>query len=82
MRLSITGLAASLLLAACGSAADNTPSVESDIKLKLTPVVTEAEFPWGMAFLPNGDLLFTEKEGGLKLVPGGEGTMTVARWKT
>lgn len=73
MRLSITGLAASLLLAACGSAADSTPSVKSDIKLKLTPVVTEAEFPWGMAFLPNGDLLFTEKEGGLKHVPGGEG---------
>jgi aldose sugar dehydrogenase len=74
MRLSITGLAASLLLAACGSAAENTPTVSSDVKLKLTPVVTEAEFPWGMAFLPNGDLLFTEKEGGLKRVPGGEGT--------
>ena len=76
MRFSPAGLAAALVLAACGSAAENTPTVSSDVKLKLTPIVTEAEFPWGMAFLPNGDLLFTEKEGGLKYVAGGEGTPT------
>ncbi|KCZ60184.1 PQQ-dependent sugar dehydrogenase [Hyphomonas chukchiensis] len=76
MRFYPAGLAAALMLAACGSAAENTPTVSSDVKLKLTPVVTEAEFPWGMAFLPNGDLLFTEKEGGLKYVAGGEGTPT------
>ena len=74
MRLSNASLATGLLLAACGSAAVQTPDVASDIHVTLTPVVTEAEFPWGMVFLPNGDLLFTEKEGGLKRVPGGEGT--------
>ena len=74
MRLSTAGLATGLLLAACGSAAVQTPDVTSDIHVKLTPVVAEAEFPWGMVFLPNGDMLFTEKEGGLKRVPGGEGT--------
>ncbi len=28
--------------------------------------ISDAEFPWGMAFLPSGDLVFTEKENGLK----------------
>jgi aldose sugar dehydrogenase len=73
MRLSYASLATSLLLAACGSAAIQTPDIVGDTKVMLTPVVAETEFPWGMAFLPNGDLLFTEKEGGLKRVPGGEG---------
>ncbi|HBT37241.1 MAG TPA: sugar dehydrogenase, partial [Hyphomonas sp.] len=54
--------------------AETTPVATSDFDVKLTPVVTEAEWPWGLAFLPNGDLLFTEKEGGLKFVAGGEGT--------
>ncbi len=74
MRLSYASFVTSLLLVACGSAAVQTPDVIGDTKVKLTPVVTEAEFPWGLAILPNGDLLFTEKEGGLKRVPGGEGT--------
>jgi glucose/arabinose dehydrogenase len=74
MRLLATSLLASLVLAACGSAADQTQAVTSDTKVKLTPVVTETEFPWGMAFMPNGDLLFTEKENGLKRLPAGETT--------
>jgi len=74
MRLIIASLASGLFLTACGSAEVQTPAVSSDTKLKLTQVVAEAEFPWGMVFLPNGDLLFTEKEGGLKRVAGGEGT--------
>ena len=40
MRFSPAGLAAALVLAACGSAAENTPTVSSDVKLKLTPIVT------------------------------------------
>lgn len=74
MRLTIASLASGLLLTACGSAEVQTQSVASDTRVKLTQVVAEAEFPWGMVFLPNGDLLFTEKEGGLKRVAGGEGT--------
>lgn len=34
----------------------------------LVPVVENLEHPWGMAFLPNGDLLITEKSGTLNLV--------------
>ena len=29
------------------------------------------EHPWGMAWLPNGDLLITERPGRLRLVQGG-----------
>lgn len=35
---------------------------------KLVPVVQELEHPWGIAFLPNGDILVTEKKGQLNLV--------------
>ena len=73
MRIITASLASGLFLAACGSAEVQTPDVASETKVKLTQVVAEAEFPWGMVFLPNGDLLFTEKEGGLKRVAGGEG---------
>lgn len=74
MRPAISLIPIAALFAACSGAADQTPTVTSDLKVTLTPVVTEAEWPWGMAFLPNGDLLFTEKEGGLKFVAGGAGT--------
>lgn len=61
------------LMTACGSAAD-TPqpadTVESELSLSL--LADGLEFPWGMAFLPNGDLLVTEREGRLRLVRDGE----------
>ncbi len=79
MRLYLAGFVSALALAACSagsSPAEGQPAdVASDLNVTLTPVV-EAEFPWGMAFLPDGDLLFTEKEGGLKFVAGGEGAAT------
>lgn len=34
----------------------------------LVSVVEDLEHPWGMAFLPNGDLLVTEKKGQLNLI--------------
>ena len=74
MRPIIPLLPLALIVAACGGPAETTPVATSDFDVKLPPVVTEAEWPWGLAFLPNGDLLFTEKEGGLKFVAGGEGT--------
>ncbi|MEZ5954890.1 MAG: PQQ-dependent sugar dehydrogenase [Hyphomonas sp.] len=75
MRLFLTGLVSILALAACtaeSTAPPQPPSVTSDLKVTLAHVI-DAEFPWGLAFLPNGDLLFTEKEGGLKYTAGGEG---------
>lgn len=74
MRTAASLVTIAALFAACGGTAEQTPTVSSDFQVTLTPVVTEAEWPWGLAILPNGDLLFTEKEGGLKYVTGGEGT--------
>jgi glucose/arabinose dehydrogenase len=63
-------LAAFLMACTGAGAADPTPVVNSEISLRLEHVA-DAEQPWGMAFLSDGSLLFTEKEGGLKyLAPG------------
>ncbi len=72
----LPALAVLAVLAACspgGDAASGTPISVSDTKVKLEPLVA-AEQPWGMTFLPDGALLFTEKEGGLKFVAPGAGT--------
>ena len=70
IRLSLSALAAALM-AACNGGASTVETVTSDLNLSLTTIVDGAEQPWGMAFLPDGTLLFTEKEDGLKhVMPG------------
>ncbi|MEM1106050.1 MAG: PQQ-dependent sugar dehydrogenase [Pseudomonadota bacterium] len=62
------------LAAACNVAADvpaPTPEVASDLSLTLTEVASGLEFPWGLAALPGGDLLVTEREGRLRILRGG-----------
>ena len=61
------------ILAACGSAADTPPPPAelTDADLTLTTIADGLENPWGMTFLPNGDLLVTEREGRLRLVRDG-----------
>ena len=39
---------------------------------KKTAVVKGLENPWGLAFLPNGDMLVTERPGRMRLVRGGQ----------
>ncbi|MFC1664945.1 PQQ-dependent sugar dehydrogenase, partial [Pseudomonadota bacterium] len=39
---------------------------------KVTVVVEDLDHPWGMAFLPNGNLLITERSGNLRLVKDGK----------
>ena len=38
----------------------------------VVPIVAELELPWSLAFLPNGDILVTEKVGRLRLVRNGQ----------
>jgi len=49
-------------------AATQTAAPAEPLKLSISPIVEELEQPWGMAFLPNGDLLVTEREGRINLV--------------
>ncbi len=82
IRSLLLAAAAPALLVACSAstepaepAAPAAP-VEAAVsigKLTLTPYVENAEMPWGMVFLHDGALLFTEKEGALKYAPPGGG---------
>lgn len=50
--------------------------VDSEAARFAVEIVTEdLSFPWGMAFLPDGRLLVTEKEGALRLVDPSDGTV-------
>ena len=39
--------------------------------VRLVPVVSGLEHPWGMAFLPDGDILVTERPGRLRIIRDG-----------
>jgi len=39
---------------------------------KITTITKGLEHPWGMAFLPNGDMLVTERSGRLRLIQDGK----------
>lgn len=39
-----------------------------NVKLKVTKLTTGLKIPWGIGFLPTGDLLVTEREGQVRLV--------------
>ncbi len=58
-----------LIQALPASAGEAIVSDQATFELEL--VVKGLERPWGMAFLPNGDMLVTERPGRLRLVSGG-----------
>lgn len=48
-------------------------SIESEkLNFRIDTVLTDLGSPWGIAFLPDGSMLFTEKEGNLRLYKNGE----------
>lgn len=47
-------------------------SDEKSVKFRVEVVAERLEVPWGFAFLPNGDLLFTERPGRVRLIENGQ----------
>jgi aldose sugar dehydrogenase len=45
---------------------------QGQVKLRVEEVVTGLEVPWGIAFLPNQDMLVTERPGRVRLVRNGK----------
>nr|MBW0161699.1 PQQ-dependent sugar dehydrogenase [Sediminibacterium sp.] len=70
--ITISFLALLSWLSACQSSSSKNTEVPlaGEPTLKTTVIVNNREIIWGMDFLPNGDLLFTEKKG------------TIARYST
>jgi glucose/arabinose dehydrogenase len=73
-RLRSRWLAATLpaLLMANAALADSTEFETQKARVRVVTVAEGLEHPWGMAFLPDGALLVTERSGQLRLVRDGE----------
>ncbi len=52
---------------ACAQKKDHQISAPDNINYTLKQVVSDLHIPWGMAFLPNGGILITERSGALLL---------------
>lgn len=64
--LFIVVLFLSLSLTSCAQKENNPPiQTPTETSYSTELVVPDVEVPWGMVFLPNGSLLYTEKEGKL-----------------
>ena len=63
---------AALLLVASGASGQRFSS--EHYELRVVTVAEGLEFPWGLAFLPSGEMLVSEREGALRVV-GGDGTL-------
>ena len=58
---------------ATSSAENNVVATASgDLKFKVEVVASGLEIPWGFAWLPNKDLLFTERPGRVRIIEGGK----------
>lgn len=58
-------------IAQTAPAGEITPTKTEEETLQAVPVVEGLEHPWGVAWLPNGDLLITERPGRLRIVRDG-----------
>jgi aldose sugar dehydrogenase len=74
--VSVLALSALVALAACAdpvpmAAQDGASHASRDHSFRVVTVAEGLIHPWGMAFLPNGDLLVTERPGRLRIIQGG-----------
>jgi aldose sugar dehydrogenase len=76
--LRLSFLIASLLLASTAHAQDVVYSPSSLGTLRVTTVIKNLENPWGMAFLPDGRLLITERPGRLRIYSQGQLSVAVS----
>ena len=74
--LPIVGSALALFIFISCISAKNPPLAaqtdSADNSIKIDTVVTGLKVPWGLAFLPNGDMLVTERGGQLRIVQSGK----------
>jgi glucose/arabinose dehydrogenase len=81
MRLKQTALRSLLILTAasvaCGQKPQATGNTQTgatsggDVKFRVETVASGLEVPWAFAWLPNGDLLFTERRGRVRIIQNG-----------
>ena len=45
---------------------------DSQVRFRVETVALGLEVPWGFAWLPNGDMLFTERRGRVRIISGGK----------
>ncbi len=65
-------IAAAILLSSAAAPAGAQAAQSEEHPFRVTTVVSGLANPWGMAFLPNGDVLVTERPGRLRLVRDGK----------
>ncbi|HSU25550.1 MAG TPA: PQQ-dependent sugar dehydrogenase, partial [Pyrinomonadaceae bacterium] len=64
--------------AACGQRPSGTvkdqttSSTSGDTRFRVETVASGLEVPWAFAWLPNGDMLFTERRGRVRIIEGGK----------
>src|SRR5690348_13724634 len=54
------------------SADEIVATADSQTHFRVETVATGLQVPWGFAWLPNKDLLFTERRGNVRIIEGGK----------